>query len=428
MRYGETLYVLNALWYCKRSMTDARRWTIVCLLSLGMIIAYVDRSNLSVALADKSFVKEFALSDQDRGRLSSWFFLSYAFLQIPAGFVVDRYGVKFPYALSFAFWSIVSAATGFVSAIWQLVGLRVLLGIGEAVVTPASLRWIRFNVPEQRRGLAVGLYMAGTKAGPAIGAPLAAYLIYHYQWRAMFAILGIGCLVWLIPWLTLVKNNDRELEAQQAKSSGAAAMPLKVLLSTRLMWGIIIGTFCYNYFVFFCMTWLPAYFAESRGMTLTKSGVFTGFSFGGMATVATLAGWVADKMIQRGADSVRTRKLFTIAGFAVASTELIGAMSDSQTVAMTFAIISLSGLGLATANYWALTQTLMPGAAIGKISGVQNMASNLAGFVAPYFTGWLKETTGSYLAPMYAVGVLLLVGIGAYTWMVEAKYAPKTAG
>ncbi|MFN7935319.1 MAG: MFS transporter [Bryobacteraceae bacterium] len=408
-------------------MSNARRWTIVCLLSLGMIIAYVDRSNLSVALADKSFIKEFSLSDSDRGLMNSAFFWSYALLQIPAGFLVDRFGLKFPYAMGFAMWSLVSAASAGITGIGQLVGLRVALGVGEAVVTPASLRWIRFNIDEKQRGLAVGLYMAGTKLGPAIGAPMAAYLVLNYGWRNMFVILGLGCLLWLIPWLTLVKNNDLELEAQMVKATKMKPISFGRLFSTRLIWGIIIGTFCYNYFVYFCMTWLPAYFAESRGLTLGKSGAFTGFSFGGMATVATLAGWWADRIIARGGDPVQTRKWFTVAGLLVASTELIGAFAESNDVALGFAIVSLSGLGLATANYWALTQTLMPGAAIGRIAGIQNMASNMSGIVAPIMTGWLKTVTGSYAAPMYMVGALLLTGVLAYTFMVHAKYAP-TAG
>jgi MFS transporter, ACS family, D-galactonate transporter len=392
-----------------------------------MVIAYVDRSNLSVALADKSFISEFSLSDGDRGLMNSAFFWSYALLQIPAGFVVDRFGLKYPYAIGFAVWSLVSAASAGITNIGQLVGLRVALGVGEAVVTPASLRWIRFNVDEKQRGLAVGLYMAGTKLGPAIGAPLAAFLVLNYGWRNMFVILGLGCLLWLIPWLTLVKNNDRELEAQVVRQSKTKPIPFARLFGTRLIWGIIIGTFCYNYFVYFCMTWLPAYFAESRGLTLGKSGAFTGFSFGGMATVATLAGWAADRMISKGGDPVRTRKMFTIAGLLVASTELIGAFAESNDVALIMAIVSLSGLGLATANYWALTQTLMPGAAIGRIAGIQNMASNMSGIVAPIMTGWLKAVTGSYAAPMYMVGGLLLVGVLAYVFMVHAKYAP-TAG
>ncbi|MCC6392667.1 MAG: MFS transporter [Bryobacterales bacterium] len=404
-------------------MTAARRWWIVCLLSLGMIIAYLDRANLSVALAAKDFIHEFSLTDNDRGLMNSAFFWSYAFLQIPAGFLVDRFGVKIPYAIAFAFWSVVSAATAGIGTVGHLLGLRFLLGCGEALVTPASMRWIRFHIGEEQRGLAVGLYMAGTKLGPAIGAPVAAFLIVHYGWRAMFIILGLGSLLWLIPWLILVKDDDRQLEAA-AKKAGGKPVPLTRLLRTRLTWGIILGAFCYNYFVYFCMTWLPAYFAESRGLSLSKSGAFTGFSFAGMAAVATLAGYIADRMIARGADPVRTRKLFTIAGFLLASTELVGALAKSNDVALAFAIVSLSGLGLATANYWALTQTLMPGASIGVIAGVQNCAANLSGIVAPIVTGFLKDITGSYAAPMFAVGFLLIVGVAAYVFLVRAEYAP----
>src|SRR5215468_7576362 len=89
--------------------TQARRWAVIGLLSLGMIIAYASRSNLSVALVTKDFISRFHLSDTDRGLLNSAFFWAYAALQIPAGWVVDRYGVKWPYALSFLFWCLASA-------------------------------------------------------------------------------------------------------------------------------------------------------------------------------------------------------------------------------------------------------------------------------------------------------------------------------
>jgi len=155
-------------------------------------------------------------------------------------------------------------------------------------------------------------------------------------------------------------------------------------------------------------------------------GWYTSFTFFGMATVAIVAGYVADRMIVRGADPVKVRKNFTIAGLAVASTEVVGAMTSSTEVALAFAFISLSGLGLATANYWALTQTLMPGAAIGRIAGVQNSASNMAGVVAPLATGWLKQRTGSYEAPMQAILIILLVGIAAYVFLVREKYVPRS--
>ncbi len=407
------------------AISDARRWWIVCLLSAGMIIAYVDRANISVALASSGFKALFDLTDHDRGLLNSAFFWSYALLQIPAGFVVDRFGVKRPYLIAFLFWSLISAGTALAGTFAQLLTLRLLLGVGEALVTPASLRWIRYNIEENRRGTAVGIYMAGTKFGPALGAYLAAFLIQHYGWREMFAILGLGCLLWLIPWHILVRDDDRELEAAAAAQSTHASIAFGDLLKTPLIWGVLLGTFCYNYFVFFSMTWLPAYFVERRGLSLSSMGLYTAFSFGGMASVAIIAGWLADRMIARGADAVRVRKGFTIAGFIVASTEVFGALSSSTQVALFFAVVSLAGLGLATANYWALTQTLVPGASIGRISGAQNCASNLSGIAAPLLTGWLKQATGTYAAPMQAIWVFLIVGIACYLFLVRKKYAPQ---
>jgi MFS family permease len=408
------------------SAGNEKRWVIIGLLSLGMIIAYVSRANISVALAVPDFIKSFQLSDTDRGTLNSAFFWAYAALQIPAGWVVDRYGVRIPYAISFFLWCLASAGTALGRSASQLMALRVILGAGEAVVAPASYRWIRFHFVEKERGLAVGLYMTGTKIGPAIGAPLAAWLITMYDWRAMFVILGLGGLVWLIPWLMLVKDEERK-PARDAAAKGAPTVPFGRILASPVTWGTVIATFCYMYFVYFCMTWMPAYFVEQRHLTLSKMGLYTFFSFGGMAIMAALAGWAADRMIARGGNPVTVRKWFTIAGFAVACTELIGAQSASVTVALVFAVVSLSGLGLATANYWAITQTLIPASAIGRISGVQNCSASVAGIVAPILTGWLKQKTGSYEAPMQAIWFFLLLGVLSYLFMVREKYAPKAA-
>lgn len=412
-------------------LSSRRRWLIIGLLCLGMIIAYFDRVNLSVALAEKdperSLRAQFGLTDRDRGALNSAFFWSYAALQIPAGWLVDRFGVKYPYALGFVVWSLVSAGSALAVSLRQLFLLRVLLGVGESVVTPAGMRWIRFHCAEHQRGLAVGLYMAAAKIGPALGTPLAGWLIVQFGWRKMFLILGLGGLIWLIPWMKLVRNDDRQIEAAQSRQTVGGRVPFGKVLASPVIWGTVIGTFCYQYFVYFSMTWLPAYFVDRRHLSLADSSIYTGFSFLGMAVVATLAGWVADRLIERGGDPVRVRKAFTIAGFLVASTELIGALSDSNSVALFFAIFSLSGLGLTTANYWALTQTLIPGAAVGRIVGVQNCAANLPGIVAPLLTGWLVQSTGSYEAPMKAIWIFLLTGVAAYVFLVRARYAPQAA-
>jgi sugar phosphate permease len=223
-------------------------------------------------------------------------------------------------------------------------------------------------------------------------------------------------------------KDDRASGADSRTASNKPApaqIPFSRLLATPVVWGIVIATFCYMYFVYFCMTWMPAYFVEQRHQSLSKMGLFTFFSFAGIAIIAILGGWLADLAIRRGGDAVTVRKWFTIAGFAIACTELIGARSPSLSVAVAFSIISLSGLGLATANYWAITQTLFPASAIGRITGVQNCAASIAGIVAPILSGWLKQKTGGYAAPMNAIWIVLVIGILAYLIMVREEYAPK---
>jgi MFS family permease len=399
-----------------------RRWVVVCLLSVGVIIAYMDRTNLSIALASADFKTFFQLTDTQRGLVSSAFFWSYTALQIPAGFVVDRFGVRIPLAVGLLLWCAVSSATALSDALWHLVALRILLGVGESMLFPAGLLWIRRHVEEHQRGLATGIFVSGSKWGPAIAAQMGAWLIVHYGWRTMFWVMGLVGSVWVIPWLLLSREDK---PAPQAAATSMAIkqpdIPLLDLLRTRAMWGTLIGTFSYNYFLFFALTWLPAYFVERRHLSLDSMGIYTFFSFAGTAIVAVLAGSAADALIRRGGDPVNVRRWFAVAGLGLASTEIIGAMSESTDVAVFFAIFSLTGLGLATANYWALTQTLMPGMAAGRIAGLQNTSLNLAGIVAPIITGWLVQTTGSYTAPMQTILVILLIGISSYVFLIRPK-------
>ena len=401
-----------------------QKWTLVTLLGLGVVIAYIDRTNLAIALASADFKQFFALSDTGRGVLNSVFFWSYTVMQIPAGLLVDRFGVKRPLGLSLVLWCMVAAATAMAGAFWELVALRLLLGVAESTLFPAGLAWIAKNVDERQRGLATGIFVSGSKWGPAIASPLATWLILGYGWRTMFFLLGVGGLVWVIPWIMFAPDDSRGAGKAQP---GVAPIPLRALFRTRAMWATLIGTFCYNYFLFFSLTWLPAYLVESRNLSLASMSVYTMFSFAGTGTVAILAGAAADWMIRRGASALNTRRWFTIAGLLAASTEVFGAMSASTNIAVFFAIFSMTGLGLATANYWAITQTLLPGVAPGRVAGIQNTALNLAGIVAPIITGWLKQVTGSYTAPMQTIWVVLIIGVAAYLFLARSSDAIASA-
>ncbi|WP_418017040.1 MFS transporter [Paraburkholderia caribensis] len=390
------------------------------------MISFVDRTSMSAALADHRFVQEFALTHVERGWLGSAMFWSYGLLQMPMGWLVDRYGVKWPYSICFLLWCLAAAATGVVTTLSALILMRLLIGVAEAVVVPATYRYLADNFDETRKGTALGIYSIGGKMGPALGAPIAAWLIAVSSWKAMFVVTGLAGLIWLMPW-QLMLNNDFPSKAELAAARRrAASVPLRNLLSSPVVWGGLITNFCYSYFAFYCMTWMPAYLVEQRGLSLSQSGLYTFFSFAGIAMVAAFAGLAADRLIARGHDAVVVRKAFIVAGFIGGTTVLLGAYTPSPQMALFWNVVSLSLLGLVTANNLALVKlTLIPKQAVGLNTGLQQVATSLAGGVSASLSGWLLHVGHSYTLPMLAIFVFLLLGATSTVVLLRRKWAPK---
>ncbi|MFG6440368.1 MFS transporter [Pelomonas margarita] len=411
-----------------RPRTPLRIWVVLGLLMAGLLISFIDRTSLSSALADKHFIEQFALSSVDRGWLNSAFFWSYGLMQLPMGWLVDRYGVKWPYTVCFALWCLATAATGAVTALMGLIIMRLVVGAAEAIVIPASYRWIGNNMSEHHKGLAAGILSMGGKFGPAIGAPVAAWMIVTWSWSWMFVLTGLLGLLWLVPWLLCVKSDLPSKEQLIVSKAHAASVTLSSILKSPVIWGAMINNFCYGYFTFYCMTWMPAYLVEQRGLSLKDSGLYTFFSFAGIAIVATAAGWLADRIIERGHNAVMVRKAFVIAGFIGGTTVLLGTTAGSLEAALFWNVLSLTLLGLATANNLALCKlTLIPKQAIGLATGVQQLATSLAGGVSASLSGWLLHTSGSYDLPMKVIVVFLLIGAVNTVVLLQPKWAPKVA-
>ncbi len=403
-----------------------RPWGVVVLLALGLMISFVDRTSLSAALADKGFVAHFSLTSIERGWLNSAFFWSYGLLQMPMGWVVDRYGVKWPYTVCFVLWCAAAAATGLVTTLSALILMRLLIGVAEAVVVPATYRYLANNFEESQKGTALGIFSIGGKMGPAIGAPVAAWMIVNYSWQLMFIVTGLVGLVWLLPWLAGVRNDYPTREELAQRTRVARSVPLRNLLVSPVVWGGLINNFCYAYFNFYCMTWMPAYLVEQRGLSLEKSGLYTFFSFVGIAIVAAVAGWASDRLIAGGRDAVRVRKSFIVAGFIGATTVLLGAYAETLQMALFWNVLSLSLLGLVTANNLALCKlTLIPKPAVGLNTGLQQVATSLAGGVSASLSGWLLHVGGSYELPMRAIFIFLLIGATCTVVLFRREWAPK---
>ena len=405
------------------------RWGVIVLLAFGLMIAWTDRSSMSAAMADPQFIREFALTHVERGWLGSSVFWAYGVLQLPMGWLVDRYGVKWPYAICFFLWCVAAAATGLVNSLGALLVVRVIIGAAEAVVVPATYRYIANRFEETQKGSALAIYAIGGKMGPALGAPLAAWLIAGTSWKVMFMVTGLAGLVWLLPWFLMVRNDFPDRAELAERQQHAATVPLRNLLASPVVWGGLITNFCYAYFVFFCMTWMPAYLVEQRGLSLTQAGFYTALSFCGVALGAAVSGWAADRLILRGHDAVAVRKAFMVAGFTGGMTVLFGAYASSVSVALCWNVLSLTLLGLVTTNNLALVKlTLIPKQATGLNTGLQQVATSLAGGVSASLSGWLLHVGHSYTLPMIAIFVFLFLGVTSTVVLMRRAWAPKING
>jgi predicted MFS family arabinose efflux permease len=269
----------------------------------------------------------------------------------------------------------------------------------------------------------------GNKFGPAIGAPISAWLIVNWSWKLMFVATGAIGVLWLVPWLLLVRNDlPPKSQRQDVLRGRYGHVSLGNILASPVVWGGMINNFCYGYFTFYCMTWMPAYLVEQRGLSLKESGLYTFFSFAGIAIVAALAGRAADAIIDRGRDPVAVRKAFVIAGFVGGCTVILGTFATSLGWALFWNVFSLSFLGLATANNLALSRlTLIPRQAIGLVTGVQQVATSLAGGVAATLSGWLLHVSGSYDLPMLVIFVFLVIGAAATAVLLRPQWSPRVS-
>ena len=397
---------------------DSRRWLMVVLLFVAMLVNYVDRGSLSIAAVP--LMREFGLTPAAMGALLSAFFWTYAFMQIPAGYLVDRFGLKWTYASAFLLWCSASFAIGLAGSFREILALRLVLGVGESAATPASLAYIRQNFHEDQQGLPTAVYVSGMLLGPAVGAFLGAYLLTRLGWRMLFVLTGLGALIWLVPWFIWAPAAPARF-AVRGSSSPKAAIPWGMLVTKPTFWGITISAFLYSYFSYFCLTWLPSYLVMGRGYSFLKMGAYTAAPYLGSILVSSSSAWIADKLISRTGRPMLVRKLFVSAGFILGSSvALLPALRSSGAV-LALLIFSLLGIGLATGNYWAVTEALSPPPIVGRVIGYQNMIASLGGICAPMLTGILVGKTKSFDTSILIAGAALLLAAVAYLALLRER-------
>ena len=236
----------------------SRRWGLLVLVFFGILISYVDRGNLSIAAV--AMMRDFKIAPESMGVLLSAFFWTYALFQMPAGLLVDKFGIRLVYAGAFFLWSIASAGVALSRGPHDVVALRMLLGLAESIGPLASLACIRQNFKASEQGLPVAIYVGGQTIGPACGALLGATLLGRYGWRTLFAATGLGALLWIPFWAYFAPRG----RAQSKEASTPFEWPWQLVFSAVPFWAMSACVFLLSYYWYFVLTWMPSYLTMAR--------------------------------------------------------------------------------------------------------------------------------------------------------------------
>lgn len=389
---------------------------VMWLLFIASIINYLDRATISFALPMISH--DLHLGPESKGVLLSAFFWSYTLMQVPIGLIADRMNLLWVYAGAFALWSLAQGLTGLAGSLLVLILLRILLGFGESIYLPGGTKIVSLLFGRFERGLPSGFFDAGTRFGLVVGGVGIPWLLVHYGWRDSFVLVGVLGLLWLAPWFIAFPSKlARARENEAARSSQKSKPGFRVAHFDRNLLGVCLGFFCFDYFWYLMLTWLPDYLYEARHLSIIKAGLFSALPYAVFGVCQPLGGWVADRLISRGWDETRTRKTMITIGFIFGLLMIPAAITESASVAVGL-IVGAGLVGLSTANQLVILQSCAPHDEVGVWTGFLNFAGNIGGVAAPLITGFLIAWTGSFVAGFVLGPALLVSGSLAYWFIV----------
>jgi len=394
-------------------LTAVARWSIVGLVAVALFINYVDRG--AVPTAAHLIQDELRLSAGQLGILFSAFFWTYSILQIPVGWIAERYGAHRVLGAGLALWGCATILTGFAHSFAALLLLRLLLGIGESVGFPSAGKLLAVVVPVESLAIANGVVAAGYQFGPAVGAWCGGLIMAHYGWRVAFWVFGGLSLLWLLPW-------SRVRLPPSAAATGTDHPPLRAILRQPSLWGTAFGLFSSNYVFFFVLSWLPYYVVRERGFSTAEMASLTGSAYVVSALSSIIAGWVIDRFVRSGRANVAYKSVMVAAHVGT-----VGCMLCIAFGGQAWALVGIFSYqiltGAAAAGVYAIPQILAGPSASGRWVGIQNCCGTFAGVIAPALTGLLVEETGHFAAAFVTAALVSIAGLIGWVWMVP-RLAP----
>jgi ACS family hexuronate transporter-like MFS transporter len=383
-----------------RGVLEQRRWWIVGLLLLATILNYVDRQSLSILAT--TIQHAFAMSDYAYGHVVFAFLLSYTFAYAVSGPLCDRFGVRFSMAVLMTWWSMAELLPAFAHSAVTLGASRLLLGLGEAGVWIVAPKAVGQYFPAEQRGTAIGVYTSGATLGAAIAPPLIALVAIRFGWQSVFIVTGLAGLLWVGPWLFLVRDAPGVPAAERVIVSGGSR--LSVLRMPNL-WLLLIARLMTDPVWYFYLFWYPKFLSEARHLTLARIGRTAWVVYLAADIGAIAGGWASGWLMRRGLPTLNARRaVMTAAACLLPLSPLVALVSSaslSSALAATIAFAHLSWMITLTA----IAVDLFPPANLGTAFGFISAGSGIGGLISSEVTPHVLHASG-YLPLFIAMGCL----------------------
>lgn len=413
------------------------RHGILIFLFLATVFNYADRATLSVVAPIMS--KELGFDPEALGLAFSAFGISYVIMQIPGGWLLDKYGSRLVYGCALIGWSIVTMFQGsiylFASPLIVLVILRLLMGAIEAPAFPANSRLSVQWFPNKERGFVTAVYQAAQYISLGIVTPLMTLILHNMSWHYVFYYIGAIGVVLGIVWLAKIRDplqhkkiNQQELDyiregggepelGNTQKSEKISLAQIKSVCVNRMMIGVYIGQFCVTSITWFFLTWFPTYLYQAKGMSILKVGF--------IASIPAIAGFIgglmggvfSDWLLKRGYSLTTARKFPVICGMLLSCVIVVANYTRSEVVVIAAMSLAFFAKGFGNLGWCVLSDT-SPKEVLGIAGGVFNMCGNLASIITPLVIGVILSSTQSFDYAILYVGSMGLIGLCSYLFIV----------
>lgn len=420
------------------------RWVILSLIVLVTIINILDRGTLNymwqdevdkstgaviqTGIASELKIVNYDMPQEERQQrakevfalINICFMVAYGISQLLSGAMYDRVGTRNGFTISALIWGGAIALTSLVAGIRQLAFFRVLLGLGEAGPWPGTTKSNAEWFPIKERAVAQGFFGAASSVGNILVPVIIPLMFLSIGWRMTFVVLGLVCLAWIPLWYLINKTSPKfhpwvtqEERDYIAKGQDVIEqlevkiLSFRQLLKDKRSYSVIASRFFLDPVWWMFMTWLPIYLQEVYKLNLKAVASVAWIPFVGAAIGSLAGGWLAGRLISKGCNAIRARKITISIGGALIVPGMIGAaFAPTGLTASLMLMFILGGFQFAMTNIQTLPSDFHSGKTVGTLAGMGGASAVLGIIISTYLVPIL--TKGGNWVPFFAMGLLLI--------------------